>query len=56
MIYSQGCSGRKSWHNDIRGMLYHWNRLLHLNENPDMSTFNVNPGEIKSLRKNADFL
>jgi hypothetical protein len=59
MIYSQGCSGRKSWHNDIRGMLYHWNRLLHLNEKPDiklfMSTFNVNPGEIKSLRKIRSF-
>jgi hypothetical protein len=59
MIYSQGCSGRKSWQNDIRGMLYHWNRLLHLNKKSDlesdlklfMSTFNVNPGEIKSLRK-----
>jgi hypothetical protein len=55
MIYSQGCSGRKSWQNDISGMLYHWNRLLHENLESDVehfiSSYNVNPGEIKQLRK-----
>lgn len=63
MIYSQGCSGRKSWQNDISGMLYHWNRLLHESPESDVesylerfiSSYNVSIGEIKSLRKIRSF-